>query len=80
MQSEQKPELPDPNTKRWTVRRKAAVVQALRIGSLSAQEVYELYRISGEELHAWERDFDQYGLRGLRARQRHILQRKTKRR
>ena len=62
-------ELPPANTRRWTVRRKAAVVRAVRGGALSIQEASRRYELSEEELRAWERDFDQHGLYGLRATQ-----------
>lgn len=60
-------ELPAPNTRRWTIRRKAAVIEALRRGALSLEEVHKRYALSIEELRAWERDFDRQGLYGLRA-------------
>ena len=34
-------ELPAPNTRRWTIRRKAAVIEALRRGALSLEEVHK---------------------------------------
>lgn len=59
-------ELPVPNTARWTVRRKAAVVQAVRNGSLTLDEVCKRYDICVEEFRAWKRDLDRHGLAGLR--------------
>ena len=59
--------LPPPETKRWVVRRKAVVVQAVRNGSISLKEVCQLYRLSSEEFLAWERAIDRYGVPGLRA-------------
>ncbi|MBV9017887.1 MAG: DUF1153 domain-containing protein [Alphaproteobacteria bacterium] len=61
-------ELPDPSG-RWTVRRKAAVVQAVRSGLLTRTRACDRYQLSPEELAAWERNFDQHGLFGLRATQ-----------
>ena len=57
--------LPRP-TQRWTVRRKAMVVQAVRSGCVPSEEVRKLYNISADEFSAWERDFDRYGVPGLR--------------
>lgn len=54
-------------TERWTVRRKATVIQAVRDGWLSIQEACERYNISADEFLAWERDINRYGIQGLRA-------------
>jgi hypothetical protein len=59
------PELPLP-TQRWTGRRKAAVVEAVRGGSIPIEEACQLYHISVEEFLTWERDFDRHGVPGLR--------------
>src|SRR5436190_8568331 len=59
------PELPKP-TQRWTVRRKAAVIAAVRGGWVPIEEACELYDISVDEFLAWERDLDRYGIHGLR--------------
>ena len=48
------------------VRRKAAVVQAVRNGSISLQEACQRYTLSVEEFLAWERAVDRYGIPGLR--------------
>ena len=53
-------------TNRWTTRRKAAVVIAVRRGQLSLNEVCRRYRLSVDEFVAWERDYDRYGVPGLR--------------
>jgi hypothetical protein len=60
-------QLPPPDTKRWVVRRKAVVVQAVRNGSISLEEARERYKVSIEEFLAWERAIDRYGVPGLRA-------------
>jgi len=39
-------ELPSPDTKRWVVRRKAVVVNAVRSGSITLQEACRRYRLS----------------------------------
>jgi hypothetical protein len=59
------PELPA-LSKRWTVRRKAAVVEAVRGGWVPIEEVSRLYNLSVDEFLAWERDIDRNGVPGLR--------------
>jgi hypothetical protein len=59
------PELPSPR-QRWTIRRKASVVEAVRGGWVPIEEVCQLYYLSADEILAWERDIDRYGLHGLR--------------
>jgi len=63
---ERMPELPSVR-KRWTVRRKAAVIEAVRRGRVSLDQVCRVYTLSLEEFLAWERDMDRYGVPGLRA-------------
>ena len=60
------PELPAPDTKRWVVRRKAVVVQAVRAGSISLQEACRRYNLSVEEFLAWQRAIERHGVPGLR--------------
>ena len=60
------PELPPPDTKRWVIRRKAAVVVAVRIGAITIEEVCRRYGLSEEEFLSWQRAFDAHGLPGLR--------------
>jgi transposase-like protein len=60
-------DLPPPNTKRWVVRRKAAVLAAVRSGAISIEEACRRYGLSDEELLSWQRAFDSHGLPGLRA-------------
>jgi hypothetical protein len=59
------PELPRTG-QRWTVRRKAAVIEAVRGGWMPIHEACVLYNISIDEFIAWERDLDRYGVPGLR--------------
>jgi transposase-like protein len=59
-------DLPPPNTKRWVVRRKAAVVAAVRRGGLTIEEACRVYQLSEEELLSWDRAFELHGLAGLR--------------
>ena len=60
-------ELPPENTKRWVVRRKAAVLIAVRNNRITVEEACRRYQLSEEEFLAWQRAFDTYGLSGLRA-------------
>ena len=54
-------ELPSPDTKRWVVRRKAVVVQAVRNGAISLQEACRRYNLSVEEFLAWQARHSQPG-------------------
>jgi len=58
--------LPPPDTKRWSSRRKAAVVVAIRGGLITREEACGRYLLSDEELAGWERAFDRSGIPGLR--------------
>ena len=59
-------DLPPPDTKRWVARRKAVVVNAVRSGAISLEEVCRRYELSVEEFHAWQRAIDTHGVAGLR--------------
>jgi hypothetical protein len=67
--------LPALNTRRWTIRRKAAVLQALQSGALTLEQALERYALSVEEISAWERDLERHGLYGLRATRVQIYRR-----
>ena len=43
-------DLPPSNTKRWVVRRKAAVLAAVRAGAITIEEACRRYELSAEEL------------------------------
>lgn len=60
------PDLPLPG-ERWTARRKAAVIEAVRGGWIPIEEACRLYNISVDEFLAWERDIDRNGVPGLRS-------------
>lgn len=60
------PELPSPR-QRWTTKRKASVVEAIRGGWVPVEEACRVYSLSAEEIVAWERDMDRYGVPGLRS-------------
>jgi hypothetical protein len=59
-------DLPPPETKRWVTRRKAVIVNAVRTGVISLEEVCRRYELSAEEFHAWQRAIDAHGVPGLR--------------
>jgi hypothetical protein len=58
--------LPPPNTTRWVVRRKAAVVAAVRAGVITVEEACRRYQLSEEEFASWQRAFEAFGFQGLR--------------
>ena len=62
----QMPALPSPY-QRWTVRRKAAVIEGVRGGWIPIEEACRLYNISVDEFLNWERDIDRNGVPGLRS-------------
>jgi hypothetical protein len=68
-------ELPALKTRRWTIRRKAAVLQALGSGALTLAQALERQAFSVEESRAWERDLERHGLYGLRATRVQIYRR-----
>ena len=59
-------DLPPADTKRWVVRRKAAVVAAVRSGAIGLEEACRRYGLSDEEFLAWERGIKNHGVAGLR--------------
>ena len=59
-------ELPPLDTKRWVTRRKAVIVNAVRGGLISLEEVCRRYELSVEEFLAWQRAIDAHGVPGLR--------------
>ena len=67
--------LPASNTRRWTIRHKAALLAAIRSGELTLEQARTRYSLSVEELDAWERDFGQHGMYGLRATRLQIYRR-----
>lgn len=58
--------LPAPGTQRWVVRRKAAIVDAVKSGQLSVDDACRTYSLSPEELLSWQRLIERHGTRGLR--------------
>jgi len=67
MRKQDETELPALNARRWTIRRKVAVLRALRSGALTLEQARERYALSVEEIGAWERDLERHGRSGLRA-------------
>jgi Protein of unknown function (DUF1153) len=61
------PRLPPPDVKRWTFRRKAAVVTAVATGVLTSEEACRRYQLSEEEFLGWRLAFETHGLPGLRS-------------
>jgi hypothetical protein len=59
-------DLPPPNTRRWVVRRKAAVVAAVHSGRITLEEALLRWQLTEEEFRSWERAFEAHGLPGLR--------------
>lgn len=68
-------DLPPPNTKRWVVRRKAAVLAAVRSGAITVEEACQRYGLSEEEFLSWQQAFDAHGLPGLRATRLQVYRR-----
>jgi Protein of unknown function (DUF1153) len=59
-------ELPPPDSKRWTIRRKAAILAAVRAGQITFEDACRRYQLTEDEYLAWQRAFDAHGLAGLR--------------
>ncbi len=59
-------DLPSANTKRWVIRRKAAVVNAVNAGVLTVDDACTRYKLSIEEFHAWRSLVERHGPPGLR--------------
>jgi hypothetical protein len=58
--------LPPPNTRRWVVRRKAAVVAAVNSGKITLDQACQVYQLSEEEFLSWKHAFETHGFAGLR--------------
>jgi len=56
--------LPPPETKRWTSRRKAAILIAVRAGVMTLEEACQRFFISEEELVGWEVAFERASIPG----------------
>ena len=60
-------DLPPSNTKRWVIKRKAIVVDAVKSGILTLDEACSKYSLSLEEFFSWQEAMEKHGSRGLRA-------------
>ena len=60
-------DLPLPNTMRWSLRSKVAVVAAVESGLISFQEASKNYSLSHEEFCSWRNLDDSFGLREKRS-------------
>ena len=58
--------LPPPNTRRLVVRRKAAVVVAVRSGMITVEQACQVYQLTEEEFLSWKHAFETRGFEGLR--------------
>jgi hypothetical protein len=58
--------LPPPNTRRWVVRRKAAVVVAVKTGTITIDQACQVYQLTEEEFLSWKHAFETHSLAGLR--------------
>jgi len=58
--------LPPPDTKRWTPRRKASIVEAVLGGVISREEVCRRYDVSVDEFLSWQNTMEMHGEPGLR--------------
>ena len=56
--------LPPANTKRWVVRRKAAVVSAVKSGKITLEDACRHYNLSEETFREWQRAYEAQGLPG----------------
>jgi len=61
---------------RYTARRKAQIVAAVRDGRISRRRAMHDHSISAEELDAWMADFDRHGVPGLRTTKLQYLARR----
>lgn len=59
-------DLPPVDTVRWTPRKKAEVVAAVRGGLLGLSEACDRYKLDVDEFMSWQEGVDRHGLDGLR--------------
>lgn len=58
--------LPPVTTRRWGIKKKVAVIEAVKSGFISKSEVLLRYGLSEEEYNSWLAMFDKFGELGLR--------------
>ena len=56
--------------KRWTPKRKAEIVEAIKGRHLTVLQACQRYGLTPEEVQAWQRRFARDGLAGLKATKR----------
>ena len=59
-------DLPPPDTKRWGIRRKAAVVSAVAGHLITQDEACRRYNLTDEEFQSWMARVNRHGVAGLR--------------
>ena len=64
-------DLPPAETRRWTMRRKAEIVEAVRGGLITAEEAGARYTLTAAEFHSWQRAIERSGRPGLNAKRAH---------
>jgi hypothetical protein len=60
-------DLPPASTRRWVASRKAAVVDAVDSGLITADEALTTWGLSDEELEGWRSAVSTYGIAALKA-------------
>jgi len=61
-------DLPAPDTKRWTIGRKAAVVEAVRGGLITIEDARLRYTLTTEEFNSWLIAIERFGTPGRRCK------------
>ena len=61
-------DLPAPDTRRWTMRRKAEVVEAVRGGLITVEDARRRWALTMEEFLSWQLVIERFGPAGLNAR------------
>lgn len=62
------------NGLRWTVARKAALIEDIRGGVITREKAQKDFLLSSEELAEWTRDYDKHGESGLRTTKIYVYQ------
>jgi hypothetical protein len=57
---------PAPSGTRWVVRRKVALIEAVRSGEITLDEGCRKYQLSPEEFNGWISAYEKHGAPGLR--------------
>lgn len=60
-------DLPPAGTMRWSAKRKAMVVAAVKSGILMLSQACQRYSLTPEEFEMWEKHLERFGPAGLRA-------------